>query len=279
MFESAINLVKNIDYSKLASVLQQYYFLSLNFYQQNRLIVDLILFAVSFALVMFNLIDMSIISKLYFLGLIYMTVVLLGNFYGQMHNPANLQTGIALMDNNTNRTLLNEFTVVTNNWLLYSSLIVLDYGFSSVGYAIGNGFIFGTALQLVRFNVYMLYCREFIATLEPYMTENKLTDSTFISEETAKSVGVSNYVKNLVNLLAINNVFSYNLLIKTSYKLLVLINNVTSAGVDLMYTFFTNGVNQVSHVKSNVQNYGFYGKLKNSMMYWISSTTNQKKLD
>ena len=109
MSNNLLNLVKNVDLTRVVTFVQQGYIMSTNFYQQNKQSVDLALFAISFLLVMLNVIDLSVISKLYFLGLIYMTVVLLGNFYNQLHNPTNLQEGIASLDNITSKQSLNEF--------------------------------------------------------------------------------------------------------------------------------------------------------------------------
>jgi len=240
-FSNVIDLIRNVNFSGITKSVSDCFDNAKNIYQQNKKNADFVLCLICFFFIMLGLLDISVISSLYFLGLTYMTVRTVGNFYNKLpisDKDLTLLQRIEAMDLTQMRGYLIEYSSLGNNWLMYSSLIMCDWTIKLVSSLIGNGLIFGSVLQIIRFLLYMQYCKRFIKSLEPYCEEEYQSEHAYISDELAKKLLLSTYVKHLINLIAINNIFCYNLFAKTNLKVLILIDGCSSSGVDMLSTVF-----------------------------------------
>lgn len=248
-----VDTVKNINFVNMAKSVYDYSDTGKQIYLQNKKNVDLALCILCFFFILLGWLNISIISSLYFLGLMYMTVITVGVFYNKLPTAADkelsLQQRVDIMDNIQVKTVLFEFASLTSNWLMYASLVICDWSIQTVNTLIGGGLILGSGLQIGRFLVYMHYCRYFIKSLKPYC-DNANAEKTFISEGLAKSLSLSNNVKHLINVISINNVFCYNLFAKANMKVLMLIDGCSSAGVDMLSTICLEALKQSSKTKS-----------------------------
>lgn len=305
--------IKNFNSMDIIRLFQEYARYGMNFYSQNKKHLDLVICFLSFLVILLGWIDLSIISKLYFLGLIYMTVRTIRYLYDKIlisvrddklnklknleklqnnnqdnidnniDNKDNKDSNIDNIDNQDNQNndnqdnqnndsqifqgikalndteckkLLNEFTNLSNNWLMYASLILCDYVIFSLDVLI-SGIIIGSILRIIRFVLYMKYCKQFVQILEPYR-EVSSSEKIILSDEDAEILSLPVQVKHLINLMSINNIFCHNLFAKANHSLLTSIRDYSSLGVDMLSHFFFQTLKQASKVKlavGNTKNY------------------------
>ena len=245
----------NINFSSLNDLAQEYIIVGKNIYLQNKKPVNFILCIVCFVMIMLQWLDLSLISNLYFLGLIYMTVRITGTFYNKIptletkfNDGTYIQQGIESLDQKQSHKMLAEFSSISCNWLTYSSLILCDWILQTINSIIGTGL--SPVVQIIRFLLYMQYCREFIKSLEPYCKDLSHNEVTYISDELAKNILLSIYAKHLINLMSINNVFCINLFARANLKVLTFIDNCSSSGIDILSNIACEFLKHASKAKT-----------------------------
>jgi hypothetical protein len=230
--------------------LDEYKLIIKDAYSQNRDSVDLALCMVCLLFIIFGWFDLSIISSLYFLSLVYMTVRSVGSFYNQLPTEhANLQAKVDAMDPFYSKKMLAEFSMLATSWLVYSSLVSVDWVIQSVNSLVGIGLMFQPILRVWRFLLYVQYCKQFSKSLEPYCSESYSLEKTFVSDELAKSIPLSIHAKHMINIMSINNVFCYNLFTKANIKVLTVIDEYSSFGIDTISNILFRALEQASKAK------------------------------
>lgn len=236
-----LEYLKNINYIDILKHTQDKIITGKHIYLHNKKSIDLALCVVCFFLIIVEWLDLSFISDLYFLGLIYMTVTTVGYYYNK---KINLDSG----DQKQINKIFENFSLLSNNWLIYSILIICDWILQTINVFIGN-IVLGPIIQICRIMLYMQYCRQFIKSCEPYCQEMLEVDNIYISDELTKKIILPTNVKHLVNIIAINNIFFFNLL-KVNLKFLILIDRCLSSGVDILSNLILKGLKQTSKAKS-----------------------------
>lgn len=210
--------------------------------------------------------DLSLIPSLYFMSLIYMTVKDLGGFYNQVYKStqdikskkANFEEYIETFNAEKLRKFVIDFSILFNNWLAYSSLVLIDWIFHTLIYLIGSSFgniyISNIIIKIIRTILYMQYCKHFIKSLKPYRERSLQTDETFISDELSKCIGLSSNVKHLMNFITLNNVFCFNFFVKINFEVLTFIDSCSSTGIDVCTVLSLEGTKHISKIK-NIQDW------------------------
>lgn len=215
------------------------------FYSQHKYVFNICSCLISFAFVWLHWFDLSLITNFYFLGLTYMTVGAVGNFFVELSpfllkqtpNQQSLITAVTTgLELERSQKILLVFLILANNWLIYSSLVIINWIILMINSLIGGGYVFGPILLLYRYLLHMCYCKEIIKLLAP-CTVMFFVDTTYISDDLAISGHVPVYVKHLINLILINNVFCYNLFAKVNLQVLLLIEQCSCPGIDIIYEF------------------------------------------
>lgn len=253
-----LELVKNINLIGIIKSARDQFAIGKHAYLQNKKNIDIVLCFVCFLLIILGWLDLSLVSNLYFLGLTYMTVRIIGSFYNQISTTQNksnlpevnyLREGIESLNQEQSYKILEDFSLLANNWLIYSSLVLCDWIFQTVDTLIG-GLILGSILQIGRFLLYMQYCRQFIKSLEPHCEEMSQVNNIYISDELAKKISLPVYAKHLVNIMAINNIVCFNLFARANLKVLTLIDGCSSSGIGMLSNVILEILKQASKGKS-----------------------------
>lgn len=256
-----LELIKNINLTNIVQLIQEYACMGRSIYTKNKKTVDLCLCFFCYSMIILGWLDLSLILNIYFLGVIYMTVTTFGSFCNNLcvqeitnfernsKEQDYVERSIEKMDDEQCRKILTNFSKLCNDWLLYASLVLCEWVFQAMNYLIGGGFIFGSLLQIMRFLLYIQYCKRFIKSLESY-NDIIYTTKIYISDELADNILLSTAVKHLINVIAINNVFCYNLLAKTNLRVLILIDSCSSSGFNLLSDITLECLKQASKAKS-----------------------------
>lgn len=259
-----VGLLKNINFSNIYNSSHQYITLVQKTYWKNKYHIDLGLCFICFIMIMLGWLNLSLILTFYFSSLVYMTVRTLAYFYNEiveyekkggsfkigLNNSEMLRQISDYIDINDLKKYVTEFVQLVNNWLLYSSLIICDWILLTLISLIGSGLIIGPILQVVRFLLYLQYCKQFIKSLEQHCQEMLSSEKAFISDKVAKILSIPIHIKHLINLMVINNVFCFNFFAKVNLKILKLIDNCSSSGIDMLSNIMLECLEQVSRAKS-----------------------------
>ena len=249
---NVLDLIKNINFVGIITSLSDKLSLVKNLYNQNKKIVDSVLCVISLTLILLGRFDLSLVHKLYFCALTYMTVNALGSFYNKLPKngtsspTVDMKVSIEALEHKESCEILHEIVLIGNNWLTYVSLIMCDWLLNIIEYLIG-GIIISFILHVGKFLLYMQYCKQFCKSLDK--VETMQYRDTYIDEQLSKNVSLPVYVKHLINLMTINNVFCHSMFAVVNLKVLSLIDFCLTSSLDLLLAIFQTSFNTVSAVQ------------------------------
>ena len=212
-------------------------------YLANKKTADVSLCLGCFLLILTGVVDLAHISRLFFGGLMYITVKSVAKFYvgitrapdKAIRTPGSLREEIQTLPRSELENALTNFVDLCINWLVYCSLLLGDVGFHYTNLVFG-GWLFGgvgVLLKLARFAFYMQYCRQFVRTLEFYSRSTSLSERTRISEDVARNTGLPAPVRQLINVMSVNNVICDNLLERLPARVLDLVHTCWTTGSEM----------------------------------------------
>lgn len=252
-----LETIKDINFVEKFNSL--YFIISLikEYYLRNQVNIDAIGNLIFFMLVLFEWFNLSLIHNLYFLALVYMTVNAVGNHYNKLSKTEN------------DIEILNEFILISNNWLTYSSLLICHKLNDLIDYLMGGGISIKIILHLGKLLLYMYYTKQFCNSLNKVKIESR---DTYIGDEMAKNASLPSCVKHLINIISINNIFCNNIFI-INHRILLFIDYRLTSSFEMLLYLYNRSISHVSQVQSTN-----WTQLIKSYMY-IPFGLNVEKID
>jgi hypothetical protein len=233
MTSDILKPAKNIDYVRLIDTLRDKLVSLKQTYMENKALSDKLLCLVCSALVLLDLFDLSLIKHLYFLNLVYRTAELAGSYYNKLPRQNNAVDSKDSKNALESLDMLDDIVKVSNNWLIYSSLVVCEWCLHFlVNLLSGFGILMILVLRIMKYLLYMYHCKEFCKSLQ----SNETTElkNTYIGDELSERLCLSPCIKHLVNVISINNIFCYKIFGVANKKVLSVIDYCLTTSYDAL---------------------------------------------
>ena len=182
-----------------------------------------------------------------------------GKEWDQLGEPEPLQMDISINDSESKETVLTndladsinklpreianeiikDLLTVATNWLGYFYLILLDFFLAFINSVTPGIIIFMPMLLcLIRFVIYMHFCKFLSASLREHYHNPELSEKTCITKEIGQRLAIKKSVRHIINLISLNKIICHGLFVKLNKDIMDEISLFYTAAVDSITNFF-----------------------------------------